>query len=236
MAQYSKIEWTHHTANLWLIGCMVCFMAWFTKGDAITNLEPQFGKVCKWFFVVGVQVSARCITTLLTGKVVTAEHIEPPAFVIAAEPLVASLCQLAVFIGVALFTLRTSLTKYCTNLLTGFKRVGTALHWRPIAFTLLRQKSLGFLSVRPAFESAYTAFRGFLDFHPNAVMAVCMKAIPPAIINVEARSQMPRLTLRTPLFVLNLNEVFVVCQAYFFGGNLQRSYCTSHIKGIFYPL
>lgn len=135
MAENSHIEWTTHTFNPWLRRVLFPVTR-LAKRDAIRHLEPQFGEISKALDVVSVEIAPASVAALLAGEGIAQEHVVAPSLIVAAEPLIASLGQLAVLEAVAGFAPRRALACSLADLLA---RLQGVLDARAIAAPFLRR-------------------------------------------------------------------------------------------------
>lgn len=227
----SKIEWTHHTANLWQKS-MFFFVASFTKGYSVGQFKTQIGMVGKMLNVMCVKIASLIVATLLTSKFISGKHIKPPTLVIIGTPDTFSFNHFSVFVRMAFVAFSSSYTKYLAYLNSCFNRVSFAIHRRFIALSLVGQKLSCFVSMMFAFKGAYSALPRLFNLNPNTGKAFSRKSTTSTVVNTKISFGFPRFTFRTPIFIDYFNQIIFIRKSCFFSSNFLNTYNTSHINTI----
>ncbi|MGF6434357.1 hypothetical protein ABIE91_009577 [Bradyrhizobium elkanii] len=151
MAENSKIEWTDHTFNpcrsgRWLrvspkVGLMCEGVAANAEGDAVPHIEAQVGVIGKRSDVVGVEITARIVTTMGAGKSIAAINIVAPPLQFRSVAQPTPLNPKTINVSRRVFASHSTLARSFADLLPSFQCV---LFPQPVArATFSRRPHLG---------------------------------------------------------------------------------------------
>lgn len=122
MAEKTEIAWTDSTFNPWL-SVMVFVVALIAQRNPIAYIESKLWMIRKWLDVMRSKVSATRIPAMLASKFVPQEHVKAPSLVIHGKPLIPAVCELSVFVGMALISTMRSFSRLLAYQGAGIKRM-----------------------------------------------------------------------------------------------------------------